>query len=117
MDIDNWTSQVRKGLLDLCVMNLLARRDMYGYDLVKRLAEIKGIVITEGTIYPLLSRLRRSGLVETRLEASPSGPARRYYGLTAKGIKTVGTMNAYWDELELGVKRLRRTKQNKEDKR
>ncbi|MCL4694538.1 MAG: PadR family transcriptional regulator, partial [Candidatus Hydrogenedentes bacterium] len=55
VDIDNWTTQLRKGLLELCIVNLLAKGELYGYDLVKHLARIRGLVVTEGTIYPLLS--------------------------------------------------------------
>jgi len=108
MDIDNWTTQLRKGLLELCIVNLLAQGQMYGYDLVKRLAEIRGLVVTEGTIYPLLSRLRRAGLLETRLEESSSGPARKYYHLTSAGRDARETMNRYWAELLRGVEALQK---------
>jgi PadR family transcriptional regulator PadR len=66
-DMDNWATQLRKGLLELCVISVLAKGDVYAYDLVKQLAEVPGVVVTEGTVYPLLSRLRKAGLVETRL--------------------------------------------------
>ena len=58
---DNWTVQVRKGLIELCILNALAEEERYGYDLVKMLVEIPGLGVTEGTIYPLLSRLRVAG--------------------------------------------------------
>ncbi len=103
IDFGNWTTQVRKGLLELCIVNLLARGELYGYDLVKKLARVKGLVITEGTIYPLLSRLRKTGLLKTRLEESPSGPARKYYSLTRQGYQDRARLNAYWNELNLGV--------------
>ena len=67
IDVSNWTTQLRKGILELCIVNLLAKGELYGYDLVKRLAEIRGLVVTEGTVYPLLSRLKKAGLLETRL--------------------------------------------------
>lgn len=104
-DIDNWTTQLRKGLLELCIVNLLAKGDVYGYDLVKQLSEVKGLVVTEGTIYPLLSRLKRLGLVTTRLAESTSGPARKYHRLTPAGERMRGTMNMYWNELADGVTR------------
>ncbi|NUM55988.1 MAG: PadR family transcriptional regulator [Candidatus Hydrogenedentes bacterium] len=104
-DIDNWTTQLRKGLLELCIVNLLAKGDVYGYDLVKQLSEVRGLVVTEGTIYPLLSRLKRLGLVTTRLAESTSGPARKYYRLSAAGERMRGTMNMYWNELADGVTR------------
>ena len=86
-----------------CVVSLLARGRMYGYDLVKCLAEMKSLVITEGTVYPLLSRLRKAGLVRAELEESPSGPARKYYVLTEQGERVMALMNTYWAELAQGV--------------
>lgn len=79
---DNWVVQVRKGVIELCILRTLAVRERYGYELVKELSEVPGLGLTEGTLYPLLSRLRVAGLVSTRLEESASGPARKYYALT-----------------------------------
>ena len=98
-DLDNWVTQVRKGLLELCIVAVLDEGEMYAYDLVKRLGSIKALVITEGTIYPLLSRLRASGLITSRLEESSGGPARKYYVLTEEGRRTVRSMRAYWGGL------------------
>ena len=103
MDSGNWTTQVRKGLLELCIMTLLGKGELYAYDLVKRLARIEGLVVTEGTVYPLRSRLRRGGLLKSRLVESSSGPARKYYSLTAKGLKSKRVMQSYWRELVQGV--------------
>ena len=105
---DNWTVQMRKGLIELCILNALAGEERYGYDLVKSLVEIPGLGVTEGTIYPLLSRLRVAGLIAARLEESTSGPARKYYSLTREGRKAMETMNEYYDTLNRGVARLRR---------
>ena len=82
---DNWTVQVRKGVLELCVLNALAEQERYGYDLVKTLVTVPGLGVTEGTLYPLLSRLRVAGLVSARLKESTQGPARKYYSLTKDG--------------------------------
>ena len=71
---DNWTIQVRKGILELCILNALETGECYGYALVKQLVSIPGLHVAEGTIYPLLSRLKQQGLVATRLEESPDGP-------------------------------------------
>ena len=107
MDIfDNWTVQVRKGLLELCILNALASRERYGYDLVKTLVEAPGLGVTEGTLYPLLSRLRVGGLVQTRLEESSEGPARKYYTLTPEGRRIMGLMNDYLARLNQGVRLL-----------
>ncbi len=76
---------MRKGTLQYCVLALLADEERYGFDLVRSLAQTDGMVTSEGTIYPLLSRLRRDGLVETTWRESTAGPPRRYYRLTKGG--------------------------------
>lgn len=106
LNLTNWSTQLRKGLLELSIINLLARGELYGYDLVKRLAKVEGLVVTEGTIYPLLSRLRTGGLVRARLEESRAGPVRKYYTLTAEGRRARETMNAHWAELSKGISAL-----------
>jgi PadR family transcriptional regulator, regulatory protein PadR len=103
---DNWTVQLRKGVLELCILNALKEEERYGYDLVKMLVELPALGITEGTIYPLLSRLRVQGLVATRLEESTSGPARKYYTLTKEGKKTVEMMNVHLETLMKGLRSL-----------
>lgn len=105
---DNWTVQVRKGLLELCILNALSGEERYGYDLVKTLVEVHGLGVTEGTIYPLLSRLRVAGLISSRLEESSSGPARKYYSLTREGRKAMEMMNDYMTELNRSVNGLRK---------
>lgn len=105
---DNWTVQVRKGLLDLCILSALFERERYGYELVKALSGIPGLGVTEGTLYPLLSRLRVQGLVTTRLEESTEGPARKYYTLTRQGRDALDAMDAYMDRLTAGADQLRR---------
>ena len=105
---DNWTVQVKKGVLELCILNALAADDCYGYDLVKTLVETHGLGVAEGTIYPLLSRLRVANLIASRLEESSAGPARKYYSLTKEGRKTMEAMNVYLGELNQRVERLKR---------
>ena len=104
--IENWSVQVRKGLLELCVLNALISRERYGYELVKSLAGVPGLTITEGTLYPLLSRLRLQGLVVTRLVESPAGPARKYYCLTHEGKRNARLMNSYASALFDGMREL-----------
>jgi len=105
---DNWTVQVRKGVLEVCILNALDGEERYGYDLVKTLVGIPGLGVTEGTIYPLLSRLRMQGLLCARLEESPSGPARKYYSLTKDGRKTMASMNHYLETLNRGTRVLQK---------
>src|SRR5213078_1423346 len=103
---DNWTTQVRKGLLELCVLNALGETEHYGYDLVKTLMQVPGLGVTEGTLYPLLSRLRVQGLISARLEESSEGPARKYYSLSKEGRKTMSAMNDYLETLNQGTRKL-----------
>ena len=72
----NWTTQLRKGALELAVLHALNGDRLYGYDIVKRLGAVGGLVMGEGTVYPILSRFRRDGLVEATLEESPEGRSR-----------------------------------------
>ncbi|HYG36197.1 MAG TPA: PadR family transcriptional regulator [Clostridia bacterium] len=105
---DNWTVQVRKGLLELCILNALAEKERYGYELVKTLVAIPGLGVTEGTLYPLLSRLRVQGLISARLEESSEGPARKYYALTKEGRELMAVMNDYLAVLYQGTCKLQK---------
>jgi PadR family transcriptional regulator PadR len=105
--LDNWTTQLRKGILELCVLNAMKGVRLYGYDIVKRLSGIEGLVIAEGTIYPILSRFKRQGLVDTSLEESPEGPARKYYQLTGRGEQYLADMNRCWESIKSGADALR----------
>jgi PadR family transcriptional regulator PadR len=105
---DNWTVQVRKGLLDVCILRALADKERYGFELVKTLADVPGLGLSEGTLYPLLSRLRMQGLVNTRLEESTEGPARKYYTLTPEGRRVLKQMEEFMDTLNAGTRNLRR---------
>jgi len=96
---DNWTNQLRKGVLELCILNDIRNRKMYGYEIVRRLRKIDGLIISEGAIYPILSRLKRQGLVETSIQESAEGPPRKYYKLTQEGEQMVSQMNAYWQAM------------------
>ncbi len=105
---ENWTVQVRKGILEYCVIAALADCERYGYDLAKALTAVPGLGVTEGTLYPLLSRLRLQGLVTTRFEESSAGPVRKYYSLTPLGKRTARLMHAYVESLLKGIMELRR---------
>ncbi|MFF4040975.1 PadR family transcriptional regulator [Streptomyces sp. NPDC001816] len=89
-------SQLRKGVLEYCVLALLRDRPRYGVELLESLGAVNVMVTSQGTIYPLLSRLRREGLVETRWQESPSGPPRRYYELTPSGQTALKEFTAIW---------------------
>jgi PadR family transcriptional regulator PadR len=104
---DNWTVQMRKGLLEFCILKALDDEERYGYELVKLLVAIPGLGMTEGTIYPLLARLRVQGLITARLVESNEGPARKYYSMSKAGRKTLATMTTYLNQLNQGVETLR----------
>lgn len=89
-------SQLRRGALEYCVLSLLEEQAQYGFELVKALSELDGLVTTEGTIYPLLSRLRKEKLVSTFWQESESGPPRKYYELTKQGSKALGDFKDQW---------------------
>jgi PadR family transcriptional regulator, regulatory protein PadR len=93
--------QLKKGVLELCVLSLLKRNNKYGYELVAEIS--RNIEISEGTIYPLLRRLKNEGYVETYLEESSEGPPRKYYRLTEKGDNTREAFLNEWNEFILGV--------------
>ena len=107
---DNWVTQLRKGMLELCILNSINGRKVYGYDIVKTLRGTDGLVISEGTIYPILSRLHREGFVTTSIEESSEGPPRKYYALTKSGQAQLGRMNTYWESIESGIDGLRKGK-------
>lgn len=105
---DNWTVQLRKGILEFCVLSAIgAEEEAYGYELVKRLVSVDGLDVSEGSIYPLLSRMRKQGLIKSRLEESATGPARKYYQLTASGKARALAMQSYYDGLSDAVASIR----------
>lgn len=91
---DNTHIQLKKGILELCVLTLLAEKDSYGYQLTSRLSETIGIA--EGTVYPLLRKLQEDELVDTYLTDSASGPPRRYFKLTRAGHRALAAKRAEW---------------------
>lgn len=89
-------TQLRRGSIQYCVLALLRDGDRYGFELTRTLADADGLVTSEGTVYPLLARLRQDGLVETRWEESTQGPPRRYYRLTSEGYTALETFTVQW---------------------
>lgn len=95
--------RLRRGAVESCVLAVLAAGPAYAHDIVRRLAGIEGMVTSEGTVYPMLSRLRRAGLVHTQWQESPTGPPRRYYQLTADGQRAVAAFAEAWLTFRAGV--------------
>ncbi|MBN2588770.1 MAG: PadR family transcriptional regulator [Sedimentisphaerales bacterium] len=107
MDLNNWQTQLRKGLLDIFVLNLLKNGNCHGYDMVQKLKKNNGMVIREGNIYPILARLQTDGLVTSYAEASKDGPPRKYFRLTESGQKVLSDMNNHWDKISKSIQKLR----------
>src|SRR4051812_42799046 len=91
-----WETQLRKGVVELAILASIARGESYGYQIVERLRDLGGLALTESTVYPVLTRLARDGALAVRLEASPAGPARRYYRLTPEGQRRLRRMAESW---------------------
>jgi PadR family transcriptional regulator PadR len=89
-------TQLRRGSIQYCVLALLRGGDRYGFELTRELAGADGLVTSEGTVYPLLARLRQEGLVETFWQESSQGPPRRYYRLTEDGHRALEAFIAQW---------------------
>ena len=98
--------QLKKGTLELCVLSLLSRADMYGFELVGKISsEIK---VSEGTIYPLLKRIKDEGYVTTYLRESNEGPPRKYYNITGHGKTTLKSLAVQWNEMVSGINNILR---------
>ena len=100
---DNALAQLRKGTLEYCVLALLREEPRYGFDLVKTLGEVEGMLTSQGTVYPLLTRLRREELVATEWQESPEGPPRKYYRLTPKGRRALRNFVEEWHRFKQAV--------------
>jgi PadR family transcriptional regulator PadR len=112
MNLENTQVQMRKGILEFCVLHIIARGEVYASDLMDELTNARMIVV-EGTLYPLLTRLKNAGLVEYKWVESAAGPPRKYYKLTDKGMKFLNGLTQTWEELvrstELIVSRSKKT--------
>lgn len=98
MNIDNAKSQMRKGMLEYCVLLLLRQRPAYASDIIHRLKDAD-LLVVEGTLYPLLSRLKNDGLLSYEWQESTQGPPRKYYALTPEGNEFLEGLDAAWGEI------------------
>jgi PadR family transcriptional regulator PadR len=102
-DEERWIAQLRKGILELCMLALLANEERYGYQIAQGLTDSAGLSVHEGTIYPLLSRLQREGSVEAQWRESPAGPPRKYYHLTTTGRHLFEAQASSWKAIAQAV--------------
>jgi PadR family transcriptional regulator PadR len=101
--MSGWDGQLRKGLVELAVLAVIGRGDTYGYRIVAQLQQLDGLALTESTVYPVLARLARDGLLAVRTEESPSGPNRRYYRLTASGEAQLNRFAESWRTISASI--------------
>lgn len=102
MKLENTKAQMRKGLLELCVLSIISKNEMYPSDVIKKLKELKMIVV-EGTLYPLLNRLKNDNLLSYHWKESNAGPPRKYYQITEIGNQFLQELIATWKDLDKAV--------------
>lgn len=106
MNAENVKSQMRKGILEYCILLLLKKEPLYTSDIIQRLQESR-LIVVEGTLYPLLTRLKNSGLLSYQWIESTQGPPRKYYRLTEAGEEFLKELEASWDELNNSINHIR----------
>jgi len=111
MKLENTKAQMRKGVLEFCILSILQHGDAYTSEILSKLKDAKMLVV-EGTVYPLLTRLKNAGLLNYRWEESTSGPPRKYYGLTETGKLFLAELNTTWSELVTAVNLITNNKIN-----
>jgi PadR family transcriptional regulator, regulatory protein PadR len=104
MNVENTKAQMRKGVLEFCILSLLSAREAYTSDIIQTLKESK-LLVVEGTLYPMLTRLKNEGLLTYRWEESSSGPPRKYYKTTTLGDTFVNELRNTWQELQTAVEK------------
>ena len=107
IDIDNAKAQMRKGILEYCILSILSREDSYAPKIIAELKEAEMIVV-EGTLYPILTRLKNQGTLTYRWEESPQGPPRKYSSLTPDGKEALRQLDESWDALVGQIGNIRR---------
>ncbi len=104
--IDKWQSQIKKGTLSFIVLLVISEDEMYGYELIEKIKSQTGISIAEGTLYPLMNRLKIENLLESKWVEQPTGIPRKYYFLTTFGKRTLKGMKIQWINLQSSVNKL-----------
>lgn len=116
MKIENTKAQMRKGVLEFCILSILSKGDAYTSEILSQLKDAK-LLVVEGTVYPLLTRLKNAGLLSYRWEESTSGPPRKYYGLTETGKIFLSGLNTTWNELVTAVQIVTKNNESKSTKK
>lgn len=106
MNIRNAKAQMRKGVLEYCILTILIQNDCYASDIIKKMKESE-LIVVEGTLYPLLTRQKNAGFLSYRWEESTQGPPRKYYRLTDEGRNFLDELDASWDDLVQAVQSIK----------
>ncbi len=109
MNVENSQAQMRKGILEYCILLILSREDAYASDIINLLKNSK-LIVVEGTLYPLLTRQKNAGLLSYRWEESTQGPPRKYYTITELGRKFLKELDRSWSELVESIDSIRKVK-------
>lgn len=110
MKVENTQAQMRKGILEYCILSILENNSVYASDIIKELKMAK-VIVVEGTLYPILTRQKNAGLLSYRWEESTQGPPRKYYELTEKGKEFLKNLDKSWQELVDAINLIRKKKQ------
>jgi len=102
MIVDNTQTQMRKGILEYCILSIISRGEIYASDIIAELKRAK-LLVVEGTLYPLLTRLKNNGLLSYVWKESTSGPPRKYFEITKEGMEVLTKLDATWEELVYAV--------------
>ena len=113
MNLNNTKAQMKKGVLEYCILAILTKNSRYTSDIIQELKEAK-VIVVEGTLYPLLTRQKNAGLLSYRWEESTQGPPRKYYELTDKGRSFLKELDNSWNDLVKAVSLIRNKKQTPE---
>lgn len=108
MNLENTKAQMRRGVLEFCILSVLSQGDAYTNDIIQKL-KLSKLIVVEGTLYPLLTRLKNTGLLSYRWEESTSGPPRKYYHLTETGQRILEELKVTWSELVEAVSKTQNT--------
>ncbi|MBT4959638.1 MAG: PadR family transcriptional regulator [Flavobacteriaceae bacterium] len=105
MSTENFKIQIRKGLLEFCILQIISREEVYTSDIIEELTNSK-IIVVEGTVYPLLNRLKKFGYIQHVWRESNQGPPRKYYSITYEGTLHIKELLVSWNEIDKSVKKL-----------
>ncbi len=104
--LNKWGAQIRKGLLDFIILLYLRKKEYYGYELIREINKLAGMDISEGTIYPLLNRLKKEELIESKWVEMETGVPRKYYRITESGMNALESMKDSWMQISFSLQQL-----------